>query len=212
MGDNVLRFPLNIGAGGGVRAGVVSDVEAALMPVIMPVQTHSCNVAVIDADGVIPPLDNTDALISRCRGMGIGVRTADCVPLVLAARDISAVAAVHAGWKGTLGGIVTATVERLASLGANVASLKVAFGPSVCGGCYEVSPELAEAFVTAGFGDAVNGRHVDLQQVNFMRLLQAGVPAANIALSNVCTVENLHLPSWRRASTSRRLLTWIAMD
>lgn len=210
MRDNILQFPLNIG--GGVRAGVVSDMEAAARPVIMPVQTHSSNVGVIDANGVIPPLDDTDALICRCRGMTIGVRTADCVPVVLAASDICAVAAVHAGWKGTLGGIVTATVERLASIGADVASLRAAFGPSVCGRCYEVSGELAESFVSAGFGDAVNGRHVDLQQVNFMRLLRAGIPAANIALSDVCTVETTHLPSWRRASTSRRLLTWIAMD
>ena len=208
MKTEVTHYSLDLGAGD-VRAGVVGEVEGADFPVVLPVQTHSCNVAVIEASGSIPTFDDTDAVICLRRGMVIGVRTADCVPVVMYAPDNSATAAVHAGWKGSIGGIVTATLERLALLGADLSQLKVAFGPSICGRCYEVSEELAMRFTEAGFGEAVSHRHVDLQKVNLLRLIRMGVRAENIAMSDVCTYETATLPSWRRQSSSRRLLTWI---
>lgn len=208
MKTEVTHYSLDLGTGD-VKAGVISDVEAAGFPVVLPVQTHSCNVAVIEDSNAIPTLDDTDAVICLRRGMAIGVRTADCVPVVMHAPDISATAAAHAGWKGSLGGVVTATAERLARLGADLSLLKVAFGPSICGRCYEVSVELAMRFSEAGFGEAVSGRYVDLQKVNLTRLIRSGVKAENITLSDVCTYETATLPSWRRDGTSRRLLTWI---
>lgn len=89
--------------------------------IILPVQTHSCNIREVDAAG--KPIDgegleDTDALITRQKGIVIGVRTADCVPILLFAPDIMAVAAIHAGWKGTLGRIAGLTVERLVAMGA----------------------------------------------------------------------------------------------
>lgn len=80
----------------GVRAGVVADAAKVADRVVLPQQTHSCKVAVIGRDGVVPPLADTDAVISMCSGVAVGVRTADCVPVLLYAPDIPAVAAVHA--------------------------------------------------------------------------------------------------------------------
>lgn len=193
-----------------VDAGVVSDVAMA-GGVILPTQTHSCNVAVIGVDGKIPPLDDTDALISLHPGIAIGVRTADCVPVVIHAPDIHAIAAIHAGWKGSLGGIVSNTVSKLKELGANPALMKAAFGPCICGQCYEVSPEMAEDFRVAGFSRCIIGyRHLDLEAVNVCRLVDAGVNRANIRLKQMCTYETTTLPSWRRSPTPHRLVTWIA--
>ena len=84
--------------------------------IVLPKQTHSLNVAIVSDGNEI--LEDTDAIITGTPGLSIGVRTADCVPVILYAEDIKAVAAVHAGWKGTLGGIVDVVVDRLADMGS----------------------------------------------------------------------------------------------
>lgn len=196
--------------GQGIRAGVIVDAERAGGKVLKPVQTHSCNVAVIPAVGEMPSVDGTDALISFRPGLRIGVRTADCVPILLYAPDLGAVAAVHAGWKGSLGGITERTIKRLKDSGADPAKMVAAFGPSICGDCYEVSEELAQQFTEAGFADCLpRFRHIDLQAVNRQRLISAGLSPENIFISDICTLETLRLPSWRRHHTDTRLLTWI---
>lgn len=196
----------------GAHAGIVPDAEMTRQ-VVTPVQTHGCNVAVIGREGAFPSLDDTDALISFRGGVAIGVKTADCVPVLLHAPDIKAVAAVHAGWKGSLHGIVSATLDRLRELGADLSLTQAAFGPSICGGCYQVSEELAAAFGREGFPEAIIGeRNLDLEMVNRLRLISAGVNDDNITGGGRCTFETTWLPSWRREQTSRRLLSWIMLD
>lgn len=195
----------------GADGGIVSDWRD--MPdVLLPVQTHSCNVAVIGPEGAIPALDDTDAVISLRSGLRIGVRTADCVPLLVYCPDIRAVAAIHAGWRGSIGGIVNATLQRLQELGADMSKAEAVFGPSICGECYEISEELADRFEEAGFADCfVEYRHIDLESVNRRQLLAAGILPENIRAKAFCTFETALLPSWRRLQTDRRLLTWIEL-
>lgn len=203
------EFSIDLCTDGSVAAGVCPDVDSFGSEVILPVQTHSCRVAVVDAPCELP---DTDAIITRTPGLTIGVRTADCVPLLLYAPDIRAVAAIHAGWKGTLGGIVSNAVERLTEMGADPALMQAAFGPSICGGCYEVSPELAEDFRRAGYADCILGRrNVDLEAVNTRRLLALGLLLQNIRPKSCCTLETPAFPSWRRTATDKRLLTWIQL-
>ena len=196
--------------------------------IVTPQQTHTANVGIVTDPAQSFP--ETDALITRLPGVTVGVRTADCVPILLYASDIKAVAAVHAGWKGSLHGIIDNTVDELVSMGADPTSIFAAFGPSICGDCYEVSPDLAEMFRNAGFGDCVSQRqrkdpltgedmaaerpHIDLQVVNVRRLLNAGVPQTHIVPSSVCTrhAASLNLPSYRRLpGTTNRLLTTISL-
>lgn len=199
--------------GDGVRAGVSADAERMRAEAVWPVQTHSCNVAVVGADGTVPPLDDTDALICLAPGVKVGVRTADCVPVLLYAPDLPAVAAVHAGWKGSLDGIVDHVVDMLLEMGADPARMRAAFGPSVCGKCYEVSDALADSFAEAGFEEAIPGyRHVSLERVNTLRLERRGILPENIRTGPCCTLETASLPSWRRSPTPVRLLTWIKMQ
>ncbi|MCM1153694.1 MAG: polyphenol oxidase family protein [Muribaculum sp.] len=195
----------------GVRAGVVEDF--ALMPhAVRPVQTHSCNVAIIPKSGNMPSLNDSDAIICLQPLTTIGVRTADCVPIVIYAPDLRAVAAVHAGWRGSLGGIVDNVMSHLCRMGADPASLRAAFGPSICGNCYEISPELADDFIKSGFGNCFAAhRHLDLEAVNCVRLMRAGVLSENIVRNTVCTFQVPSLPSWRRSPTDQRLLTWISL-
>lgn len=197
-----------------VDAGVEAD-YLRMPQAVLPVQTHSCNVAVISSDGAIPDLDNTDAIICLCPDIRIGVRTADCVPVLVYTPDIGAIgaiAAIHAGWRGSLGGIVTNVMQRLSGLGADLSKASAAFGPSICGTCYEISAEMAEAFHNEGFADCLlPHRHLDLEAVNIRRLVAAGISAHKIRHKRCCTYENPKLPSWRRTPCERRLLTWISM-
>jgi YfiH family protein len=97
-------------------------------------QVHGRDVAVVDA---VPPSPVTaDAVVTTTSGLALAVMVADCTPVLLAAADGSAVAAVHAGRPGLAAGVVPAAVEVLRELGGH--DLRAAVGPSVCGRCYEV--------------------------------------------------------------------------
>ena len=222
-----LRFPSP-----GIEAGVEPDATLSPLEVILPGQTHTCNVAVIEADDLtlIPrltatyasfpsPFPATDALVCFRPALRIGILTADCVPLLLHAPDIKAVAAIHAGWKGTLGGIVDSVIDILTSRGANPSLMAVAMGPCILGEDYEVSPELADRFADAGFSGCIThpggpscNPHINLPEVNRSRLVRRGVPSEAILMPMCSTLTTPALPSWRRnPGTTVRLLSHIRL-
>ncbi len=98
------------------------------------------------------PLDEAgvaDALVTTVPGLALGVRVADCVPVLFAAPG--GVAVAHAGWRGLVGGVVPATVRALlAATGARPAQVQVAVGPHLGAAAFEVGPEVVEAVVAAG--------------------------------------------------------------
>lgn len=158
----------------------------------IPEQTHSCNVSV--ADPYQRFFEDTDALITFEKDVAVGVRTADCVPILIYAPDRQGIGAIHAGWKGTLGGIVDNVMNVLDDEGADPAMLRVAFGPSISKEVYEVDRELAYRFKDTGFGEYVNfpygeeGKpHIDLQGINMERFLRRGVKRENIKLHSGCS-------------------------
>lgn len=171
--------------------------EFGSLSAITPEQTHSLNVAIVENRW--SRYHDVDALITFKPDISIGVFTADCVPVLVYAPDISGVAAIHAGWKGTLGGIVDNTLDVLVRKGASPAEMFVAFGPSISKKRYEVDRELADRFMDAGFGEYVSwpdgdaGKpHIDLQGVNMERLLRRGVKRENIALHYGCTYDSVN--------------------
>jgi YfiH family protein len=123
-----------------------------------------------------------DALISNQPGIVVGVKTADCVPILLVDASTRIVASVHAGWRGTAQNIVAATIRRLSSLWkTDPANIHGAIGPSIGECCYEVGPEVAEQF-----GIVTGAKvHVDLASINERQLRAAGV--TNIWKSGECT-------------------------
>ncbi len=196
-----LTLPLGKGAEGLVFANVADAViPKGIRAIVTPRQTHTSNVAVVNQiDSSYP---DTDALVAFDREIAVGVRTADCVPVLISAPDIKAVAAIHAGWKGTVGKIVGNTVALLKKYGADAAKMYAAIGPSICGKCYEVSEELADVFQRNGFGycisrfeeDPISGQHIDyprphlnLAQANLQTLCEYGCDPKNIFLSDLCT-------------------------
>jgi YfiH family protein len=123
-----------------------------------------------------------DALISNQPGVVVGVKTADCVPILLVDASTRTVASVHAGWRGTDRNIVATTIRRLSSLwSVSPVNIRAAIGPSIGECCYEVGPEVAERF-----GVDTSGRvHLDLVAINERQLRAAGV--TNIWKSGECT-------------------------
>lgn len=190
---------------------------------IIPEQTHSCNVAI--ADGFCRYYPDTDALITFKRDVPIGIKTADCVPILVYAPDKHGIGAIHAGWKGTLGGIVDNVMDLLEENGVDLAQLKVSFGPSICKEVYEVDKGLAENFGEVGFSDYIsfpNGPkekpHIDLQGVNMERFMRRGVKPENIKLNDGCSYSSKMedgtpmYPSYRRSGGSpARMLTSIML-
>jgi YfiH family protein len=124
-------------------------------------------------------------------GSWVGVKSADCVPVLLATADGRSVAAVHSGWRGTAQRVAARAVEALLVAGARVASVRAVVGPCIQACCYEVGPELAERF-GAEFGAGVvrEGRvrpHLDLSFAVRATLLDAGVLPSHVDVRGECT-------------------------
>lgn len=195
VGDDALRV-LN------ARITLAMQLGVDLDDLVMPRQTHSCHVAVIDErfrsldiDKQEAALEGIDALVTKLQGVVIGVNTADCVPIVLADVQSGVIAVAHAGWRGTVGRIAKAVVEEMCRQGACAEHILTVMGPSICQDCFEVGDEVVDAFKKARFDldtivkrHAATGKaHIDLRAANRAVLLEAGVPSDNIVTSSHCS-------------------------
>jgi len=138
-------------------------------------QIHSATV--LDACGRRgEQIGEGDAIVSSEPGVVIGIRTADCVPILVADPETRMVACIHAGWRGTASNIVGATIDVLRSRGSKPENLHVAIGPSIGSCCYEVGPEVASQFETwRQKTDSVEKSTLDLPAINESQLRAAGV-------------------------------------
>lgn len=157
-------------------------------------QVHSNRVVIADGlDRVDCSETQADALISTSKGAGIGIYTADCVPILIASTNGSAIAAVHAGWKGTLNGIVGETLKILGlfenELGIKPENIVAAIGPSIGKCCYEVGPDVAEEFIEkhpnwpnflTKLGRKSDKFILDLREANRIMLAERGVSSVDI--------------------------------
>lgn len=161
-------------------------------------QVHGARlVRAAEIAGADPPrADGAVALRGDGARVAPGVRVADCVPLLLADRRGRAVAAVHAGWRGTARGIAARAVELLGSLGLAAGELLAALGPSIGPCCYEVSDEVVREVAAACGGQpgalarpGPAGRPLlDLREANRLQLLRAGLAPDAVASAPWCTV------------------------
>jgi len=136
-----------------------------------------------------------DALITSLAGFVLSVRTADCVPILIADPANHAVAAVHAGWRGTVSGILSKALEAMANrFGTAPQEALVAIGPAIGPCCYEVGPEVA-----VQFGHPAENTHVDLIEANRQQALSSGVSVRHITVLGRCTLcEATLFHSYRR--------------
>lgn len=171
---------------------------------------------------------DADVLVSDDPGIAVAVRAADCVPLLLADSRIGAVAAVHAGWRGTAAGAAAAAVRALSrEFGSKPDDLVAAIGPSIGACCYEVGTELVDAFAAAGHPRHLIHRwfvsppprrdaarcglrpqtrpslRLDVAGANRDQLILAGVPEGNIYACGLCTAMHLDVLTSYRAEKER---------
>lgn len=157
--------------------------------IIIPRQTHSTECRVIDHLPVAAAdIEGVDALVTTLRGVGIGVSTADCVPVVMTDAEAGVVGVAHAGWRGAVAGIVERTLDTMVSLGADAGRLKVLIGPCICVDCFEVGDEVAAQFPESCVVRGEGRPHVDLPGYVRQQLIARGVADTTITMPVACTL------------------------
>lgn len=144
-------------------------------------QIHSA--ACVVAEGRTGELGRGDALLEDKQGAVVAVKTADCIPILLADERHRAVAAVHAGWRGTVAHIAPQALEAMRErFGTEPEDVHAAIGPGIGKCCYEVGPEVAAQFGESGRA------HIDLAAANSEQLAEAGVAPERIYTATLCTM------------------------
>ena len=169
-------------------------------------QIHSARV--IANRGAARQLEDADALIENTPGVAVGVKTADCVPVLLADPVKRAVAAIHAGWRGTAAAIVPAAIRAMAAeFGTRPEDLHAAIGPCIRACCYEVGAEVAKEFGIV----TPNRVNLDLTHLNRSQLSAMGVEPSHISIEGGCTrCHAAEYHSYRRdGQTAGRMISWI---
>ena len=177
-------------------------------------QVHGTAIAVVDNPATTrEELEGYDALITNVPGCVIGVRTADCIPVLLYDPVTSTVAAVHSGWKGTLNRISQKTIMKMRdTFGSDPHDIRAVIGPGICRKCFQVGEEVVNYFKGNGIdivpiyswdgpkqeGSMAGGHHLDLVEENRILLVESGVRPENIQLSGICTYEDGRFFSARR--------------
>jgi polyphenol oxidase len=207
----------------GLSSGEDWDVLAAAVGargIQMLTQVHGAEVVVVHGPSGIRP--EADAMVSDHPDVALAVRAADCVPILIGDPTTGAVAAVHAGWRGTAAGAGPAAVQALArEFGTRPSQLVAALGPSIGPCCYEVGSELVDAFAAAGHARHLVDRwfhapparrgarpfvsaadapklRLDTWAANRDQLILAGVEERNIHTCGLCTAGHVDLfPSYR---------------
>jgi YfiH family protein len=174
-------------------------------------QVHGA--ALVEAPGIAPGT-RADALFSTQPGCAVGIHTADCVPLLLVRRDGRAVAAVHAGWRGSAARIALRCVQQLCErLGGAPRDWLAAIGPHIGPCCYEVDEPVRAAIEQPdAFAPAAREGHfmLDLERVARAQLAQAGLAAHDVSRVGGCTrCDPRHYPSHRRDGSGERMLHYV---
>lgn len=189
-------------------------------------QVHGDAIKNIDNDGdVVDSDDHADAMVSSLDGVLLGVKTADCVPVLIGDPVSGAFAAVHAGWRGTVRSIAAKAVEKLRDeYDADPSAMVAAIGPAACVGKYEVGREVIEEFA-ANFNGSERyfvptrqgHARIDLHAFNRDQLIGSGLSAQNVFVAPFCTMERPDLFFSYRLEKQRygktgRLLSVIGRD
>lgn len=209
---------LNCGYGSGDRPEHVTENRRRAMEMmeldghrlVTAYQVHSPDVVEVRTPWAREDAPQADAMVTRERGLALGILTADCVPVLFADAEAGVVGAAHAGWKGALTGVAEATVAAMVDLGATAERIVVGIGPAICQRSYEVGPEFPAPFLDQ---DPLNAdyfcparreghSHFDIKGYVATRLAAAGVKSIQTLPCDTCAEEDRFF-SYRRACHRR---------
>jgi YfiH family protein len=203
---------LNCGPGSGDDAAAVRENRSRVAghlgagDLVSAHQVHGTTALVADRPWPAGGRPQADALVTATRGLALGVLTADCAPILLAEPQAGVVAAVHAGWRGALAGVIEACLDAMGRLGAERRRICAAVGPCIGRAAYEVGPEFEAEFRRR---DAASGAYFvqssaeersrfDLSGYALHRLQRAGVGQAGaVAACNFALPDDFF--SYRRS-------------
>ena len=204
--------------GGGVRAFTAGRDVPLPCAVVQPHQTHSTVVAHVNRPGLTrDDLEGVDALVTDLQGVAIGVRTADCIPVLLYDPVHRAIGAAHSGWRGTVNMISKKTVLEMCRLfGSHPEDIRAVIGPGIGYDSFQVGEEVALTFKESGFpidrvwsfrgarkeGTMEGGHHLDLKEGGRDSLIECGVAGGNISVSGIDTYIDERFYSARRDGSS----------
>ena len=208
VGGFTTRHPGNVCFSGtdreavsGARRNVLAELGVAGFPLVEAQQVHGNKVFTVTPDS-LPQIRQpdgrwvapaSDALITAQPRITLSLYYADCVPIFLWLPEGKGIGLVHAGWRGSLKDVAGRTVTELGqSTDSSPAQLRAIIGPAICGGCYEVGPEVVEATGKTSQSEAFlqheGGRwHLDLKALNKRLLIEAGLRPEHIEVSPLCT-------------------------
>lgn len=221
MGDGIRAFTTmrGVGRNAGMLCCLLGTDESRF---IRPHQTHQTEVALIDeplmalsADEKTEAMEGVDAVVCSAPGIVTGVSTADCIPVLVYDPVHHAAAAIHAGWRGTVARIVTASMKRMAEeFDTRPEDCSAVIGPGISLASFEVGDEVYGAFDEAGFPmekiarryPVMNGKggedgmkwHLDIKESNRLLLAETGIPEAAIMVSSIDTYTDERFFSARR--------------
>ena len=193
---------------------------------IIPHQTHQTEVCVVDDTFLsltereqTARLEGVDSLVTDSEDVCLCVSTADCVPVLCYDTRCRVVAAIHAGWRGTVARIVSQTLERMSDVyGTKGEDVVACIGSSISQDAFEVGDEVYERFLSEGFDmNRIAVRkdkwHIDLWEANRIQLQAAGVPCDRIEVSGICTWQNNErfFSARRQGIASGRILSGIML-
>jgi YfiH family protein len=182
------------------KKALAAELCIGVKDIIMPHQVHKIECRTIAREFFDMPenirkmlLEGVDCVLTDIKGLCIGVSTADCIPVLLYDDEHHAVAAVHAGWRGSLNRIAhRAVVEMCNVYKSNPSRIKAVIGPGISVENFEVGDEVYQQFQTVGFNMPLISRkyekwHINLPECNHIQLREAGLKEENIMMSGICT-------------------------
>lgn len=193
VGDNPSHVRQN-------RAIVAKAMGVSEGKLIFPSQTHSNNVRVVNDTSTKETLMETDALVTDIPGICISILVADCVPILVLDTKRKVVAAIHSGWRGTVGKILSNTLSLMHEhFASQMNDVRVCIGPSIGPSGYEVGEEVVEAAHKAfpDYADRVlvpskqKGKALfNLWEANKLQAVALGIPESQIEIAGICTYTN----------------------
>jgi YfiH family protein len=178
--------------------------------ILSPLQTHGTEIVFID-DGTNTDNINADGILSDSEEMCLTIRTADCVPILLADSSSGIFGAVHVGWRGLVAGIIEELTGMIADRGLRADSILIGLGPSIGKCCFETGDEVAILFDESSVWLKQQALLVDLKGAVMEKLTGAGIEAGNIENVDNCTVcSGDDYPSYRRTGdASSQMVSFI---
>jgi YfiH family protein len=191
---------LNTGLGSGDDPAAIAENRCRAAQAVLPgaalvgvYQIHSSDCVTVTAPWSEDARPQADALVTDCKGMLLGILTADCAPVLLADREAGVIGAAHAGWKGALAGVTDNTIAAMVALGAQVDRIAAAVGPCIAQPSYEVDESFAVRFLAE---DDANAHFFAPGREGHRQFDLAGYVACRLLAAGIGTVEKLDLDTY----------------